>query len=232
MKKAYVLFDGLNSYDVFGMNLVSYSIGNPEPLTKYIDVPGRPGQLDATLALNGKVNYTKRAIEMEFRVVNNPYYDWHALMSELWKLLEGTEIKIVFSNDREWYYKGRFSVETSKTNEVTSTITISSKYVFPYKLDASGEHDYWDYDPTDFTVSWASDNTISSSGEITCIGYAYNGPVTIYASALMQVTFDGTTYQMAIGENTLYEIQFEEGENTLTFAGSGVVRIAYERGVL
>lgn len=230
--KAYVLLGGHNSYEDFGMNLVSYDIGNPVPLTNYIDVPGRPGMLDATLALNGKVNYINRSVSMEFRVVHNPYKDWHTLISNLWAILEGIETQVVFCNDPEWYYKGRFSVSSEKSNEVTSTVTISCEYTFPYKLDNTGENYNWDFDPTDFTASQDPDIKISSSGTVTCEGYAYNGIVTIYSSAVMQVAFDGTTYQLAVGENIMYEIHLEEGSNSLVFTGTGTVRIMYERGVL
>ena len=56
MSKAYVTLNGVNLMTRYGMNLVSYSIGTPAPVIKMIDVPGRPGGLDATLALNGMSN--------------------------------------------------------------------------------------------------------------------------------------------------------------------------------
>lgn len=213
-KRAYVTLGGKNLAETYGMNLVSYSTGVPTPLVKLIDVPGRPGKLDATLALNGKVNYTSRPVTAEFHVRYNPYPDFETLVSTLSALFNGVESKMVFSTDPDWYYKGRFVIDKKKSNPITSTITISCKEAFPYKLE-------------EVTV----EDTISSSKYVYCTGKEYNGAPTIYASVAMQVTFSGTTYQLKAGNNIIREIHFNSGSNSLRFLGTGTVRITYERGI-
>lgn len=210
---AYATLGGMNLRQRFGMNLLSYNVGAPVPLIKIIDVPGKPGGLDATLALNGKVNLVSRPITAEFHIRNNPYEDWHTLLSNLLQLFNGTESRLSFSTDPDWYYKGRFLIDPNKSNDVTSTITISCEAAFPYKLET-------------VTV----EDTISSSKYVYCTGLEYNGPVTIYASASMQVTFSGITYQLGTGNNSVPEIHLGTGSNSLRFAGTGTVRITYERG--
>lgn len=214
-RRAYVTINETNLAQTYGMLLTSYSVGTPVPLVKLIDVPGRPGKLDATLALNGKVNYTTRPVTATFHVRNNPYPDFQTLTSTLFKLFNGTESKVIFSTDPSWYYKGRFTINATKTNPITSTITISCNEAFPYKLEET-------------TV----EGSISSSGYIYCTGKDYNGMVTIYASAAMQVTFSGTTYQLVSGNNVIREIHFVSGQNSLRFVGTGTVKITYERGIL
>lgn len=213
--RAYVTMNGTNLATAYGMLLTDYSVGTPVPLVKFIDVPGKPGKLDATLALNGKVNFTTRPVTATFHVRNNPYPDFQTLLSTLLKLFNGPESRIVFSTDPDWYYKGRFTIDAKKSNPISSTITISCKEAFPYKLEET-------------TV----EGSISSSGYVYCTGQDYNGTVSIYASAAMQVTFSGATYQLASGNNVIREIHFVSGRNSLRFVGTGTVKITYERGIL
>jgi len=215
-QRAYVTLNGTNLETTHGLYLTDYSVGTPEPLLNLIDVPGRPGKLDATLALNGKVNYTTRPVTAEFHVRNNPYPDFHTLLSTLLRLFNGTESKMVFSTDPDWYYKGRFTIDAEKTNPVSSTIVIKCDDAFPYKLE-----------------SYTNTGTLNGgTGVLVCVGKDYNGTVTVNVSAAMSLTFGGTTYQLASGNNTIREIHIAKGNNSLSFTGSGTISVTYERGIL
>lgn len=212
---AYATINGINLLTEYKMELLSYEMGNPVPLIKLIDVPGRAGKLDATLALNGKVNYTTRSVSATFHVRDITYEDWHTLISGLYALLQGTESKLSFSTDPRWHYKGRFTVVSEKTNPVTGQIKIECSEAYPYKLE-------------DYEVQ----ATISSSKYVTCVGETYNGTITIYASAAMSVTFAGMTYQLVTGNNIMWDIHIKKGNNSLRFVGTGNIKITYERGIL
>lgn len=94
---AYATLNGTNMLTAHNMELLAYSIGNPVPVIRLIDVPGRPGKLDATLALNGKVNYSTRPITVEFHIRDITQEEWRTLMSTLFKLYDGTETKLVLT---------------------------------------------------------------------------------------------------------------------------------------
>lgn len=212
---AYATLNGTNMLTAHKMELLSYSVGNPVPVIRLIEVPGRPGKLDATLALNGKVNYSTRPITVEFHVRDITQEAWRTLMSTMFKLYDGTETKLVLSTDPDWYYKGRFTVTPERSNPVTGKIVLQCDEAFPYKLEA-------------VTVS----QSISSSGYVTCVGKDYNGPLTVYCSSAMSMTFGSKTYQLASGNNSVPEIHLASGNNSIRFVGSGTVRITYERGIL
>ncbi len=214
-KRAYATMNGVNLSETYGMKMTSFRVGTPTPLLKLIDVPGRPGKLDATLALNGKVNYSVRKVSAEFHIRSSTYEELQTMFSKLLAAFNGTESKISFSTDPNWYYKGRFSVAYKKTNPITATITISCSDVFPYKLEET-----------------IVEQSISSSGYVYCTGQEYNGAPTIYVSTAMSLTFKGTTYQLKAGNNKLREIHFSKGSNSLRFVGTGNVKITYERGIL
>lgn len=210
----YVTLNNINLFQEYGMRLTSFFIGNPSPIIKLIDVPGRPGKLDATLALNGKVNLSTRKVSATFHIRDSNYNDWHTLISTLNRAFNGTESKMIFSTDPDWYYKGRFIVESKKSNPITTSITISCNDTFPYKLEYVEEM-----------------KTVNSSLDVICVGKEYNSSIVIITSSSMTVTFNEKTYQLSAGENKMREIYFSEGNNTLSFNGTGTVTISYERGV-
>ena len=210
----YVTLNNVNLEQEYGMKLTIFTISSPSPITKYIDVPGRPGKLDATLALNGKVNLSTRKVSATFHVRDCTYSDWHTLLSALNTSFNGIESKIVFSSDPDWYYKGRFKIDTNKSNQITSTITISCNEVFPYKLEYVEES-----------------HTVTSSVQFSMVGKEYNSTINIRASAAMSMVFEGQTYQLKSGNNKMYPIHLRNGNNTLYFSGNGTVVVSYERGV-
>lgn len=210
----YVTLNNVNLEQEYGMKLTEFAISSPSPITKYIDVPGRPGKLDATLALNGKVNLSTRKVSATFHVRDCTYSDWHTLLSALNTAFNGIESKIVFSSDPDWYYKGRFKIDTKKSNQITSTITISCNEVFPYKLEYVEES-----------------HTVTSSVQFSIVGKEYNSTMTIRSSSVLSLVFEGTTYQIIPGTNMMYAIHLKNGNNTLYFSGTGSVTILFERGV-
>lgn len=228
--RAYVMINGTNIeetvYDGAYLKLTDYSIGSPTPLTKYIDVPGRPGMLDATLALNGKVNYTKRSISAKFHVTNIDHEKFKTIMeTDLWMSYQGQEIKLGFSFDEDegWYYKGRFTFTGKMTSDVSADIEMSSDNVFPYKLRTEK-----------YTISLSTTKTAN------VWAFHYVGLVTINCTqASCTVTYNGSTYTLVKGDNVIPELHLTCADknhlgatSTMTFTGSGTITITYETGVL
>lgn len=216
MSRAYVTLNGKNLMRDFGLNLASYDIGAPVPLVKMIDVPGKPGKLDASLALTGKVVYVSRPITATFHVRDNPYDEFHELTEELLRQFNGVESRMKFSTDPNWFYRGRFLMTLKKDDVVNSYVTFTASEAFPYKLE--------EYDV---------EAEIVESGAVICVGREYNGVAKIYCSKVMSLTVDGQTYQLKTGNNVIRELHMEDGEKELMFTctGTGKVHISYERGI-
>jgi len=106
-------------------------IAPPNVNTKYIDVPGRSGQLDFTEVLAGKPTYQDRIGSFEF-IIAPGYSSWEQLYSEIMAYLHGKRMRMVLSDDPEYYYEGRFSVNALKSSKAYSTITIAYQ-VGPFK---------------------------------------------------------------------------------------------------
>lgn len=214
---AYATINGTNMLTTYKMELLDYDTGSPVALTKYIEVPGRPGLLDATLALNGKVNYSTRPIKITFHIRDIKTAEYMTLKSTLMKLFNGTVSKVAFSPDPDWYYKGRFKLEFERENNVTAKVTFTCEEAFPYKLE-------------EYSVEYA----IASTSVKLPVGKDYNGPVTINVNKPISVQFKSITYQLVAGNNVIPEIQFSSGYNSVRFvvAEATTVTLTYERGVL
>lgn len=217
----YATLNGINLQTSYGMELVAYDVGEPQPLINLIAVPGRPGKLDATLALNGKVNYISRSVRAEFVIRDITYDEWQSRISTLFPLFQGVESKLTISTDPNYYYKGRFLISKEKNNPVTGSIVLECTEAFPYKLE---------------TVT-VEDTRTAEQKSVNVLGGAYNGAVSIYASSTGDVTFlnDKGIYdsvRLKAGTNAVPELHLRQGSNTLLFSYTGAVRITWERGIL
>lgn len=214
MSYAYAVFDSLkNTYTNWGLMLESVSIPLPEPQIISVDIPGMNGCLDLSDTLTGDISYNNRPATLVFSVFNT-YDDWAALISLVSNYLHGKKRKMVLDIDTGFYYYGRFTVDTSKSDEVLSTIAIKGT-VDPYKYELN---------PTVVT------RAVSSSASVTLTGLRMPVVPVINSTAVMTVTYGGTVYNLAIGNNTIPGINLVEGSNTLLFTGTGTVTITYQRG--
>lgn len=225
-----VTFGDKHSFDDFGIYLTSKTINPPEPQTNTISVPLRDGSIDLTESLTNDVKYNDRKINMTFSVIH-PMEQWSDKVSEIENYLHGKRMKVVFDDDQNFYYMGRLKVNEWSSQKSIGKLVIEC-IADPYKYDVQGD---WLWDPFDFEndcISESENIIVSGSTSVVIVGKRKKTYPTITASATMSVSYNGTTYNLTEGINKLYEMILDEGENTLTFNGSGSVLIEYTGGSL
>ena len=225
-----VTFGDKHSFDDFGIYLTSKTINPPEPQTNTIYVPLRDGSIDLTESLTNDVKYNDRKINMTFSVIH-PMEQWSDKVSEIENYLHGKRMKVVFDDDQNFYYMGRLKVNEWSSQKSIGKLVIECN-ADPYKYDVQGD---WLWDPFDFEndcISESENIIVSGSTSVVIVGKRKKTYPTITASAAMSVSYNGTTYNLTEGINKLYEMILDEGENTLTFNGSGSVLIEYTGGSL
>ena len=225
-----VTFGDKHSFDDFGIYLTSKTINPPEPQTNTIYVPLRDGSIDLTESLTNDVKYNDRKINMTFSVIH-PMEQWSDKVSEIENYLHGKRMKVVFDDDQNFYYMGRLKVNEWSSQKSIGKLVIEC-IADPYKYDIQGD---WLWDPFDFEndcISKSENIIVSGSTSVVIVGKRKKTYPTITASAAMSVSYNGTTYNLTEGINKLYEMILDEGENTLTFNGSGSVLIEYTGGSL
>lgn len=223
-----VLFGTKHSSD-FNIIMKSKSIGSPAPKTNFIDVPGADGSIDATEAISD-TKYDRRKISIEFVCIKGRD-EWPEIYSTIMDELNGQACHLIFDDDSYYYYDGRITVNTWKSNKATGSIVIDAECM-PYKKEYDVQGYDWLWDTFNFETSILREYTLTVPGTITVIGDRQKVIPVFICSAVMTVTYGSNTYDLAIGSNKLYDIALGEGEHELTFAGEGTVTVTYRGGRL
>ena len=229
-----VSINGINMLKTYKMALKErHCVQPPEPKTLYQDIPGADGSLDLSTAISGHMVYSRRKITLNF-VCGYEIDRWAGIFSEILRLFHGKNGKLIFDDDPDYYYYGRMTI--SKYSRVqtlgTFTITVDAE-PYKYELYASDEDWLWD------TFSFEH-GVIREYKEIQVSGsYTLQIPGTerwvipeIIVSRDMTVDFEEKTYALKAGTNKIYGIVIKDGEQKLTFRGTGTVTVSYRGGVL
>lgn len=227
--------NGKHTYADYGLYVTNTNpVEPPEIKAEYIEVPGRNGQIDLTEALTGYTVYNNRQIVLELGGRKRSQ-DWPGFMSNFLNDLHGKKVKVVFDNDPSYYYQGRATVESDyeKGNEIARfTLTINAE---PYKYSNQSTTEPWLWDPFSFVdgvIRYYNQIQVDGTAQIRVLGSEIPVIPIFTASAAMQVQFNGQTYDLAAGNNKIYDIVLMDQAYTLTFTGTGTVSINYKAGRL
>ena len=122
----------------------SPDVGKAKAETNLVYVPASDKVLNLTRALDDKVHYKKRTIQMDFKVLRPPK-QWENIRSELETMLQGQWLTFRFAQDPSWVWTGLFEVsltpgQTCAAASITTTCN-------PYKSNltaALGADWLWD----------------------------------------------------------------------------------------
>ena len=227
--------NGKHTYTDYGLYVTNTNpVEPPEVKAEYIEVPGRNGQIDLTEALTGYTVYNNRQIVLELGGRKRSQ-DWPGFMSNFLNDLHGKSVKVIFDNDPSYYYQGRATVESDyeKGNEIARfTLTINAE---PYKYSNQSTTEPWLWDPLSFVDGvnrYYNQLQVDGTAQIQVLGSEMPVIPVFTTSAAMQVKFGGKTYDLAAGNNKIYDIVLMNQAYTLTFTGTGTVSISYKTGRL
>ena len=145
-------------------------------------------------------------------------------------------MKIILSNDLNFYYEGRVNVSAFKYEgqNLIKTINIVCD-VDPYKYDLYASNEDWLWDPFSFVdgiINETKDLIINGELEVTIIGRRKKVIPKFVCENPLELIFNGQTYNLPAGTSYSADIEITEGENILKFVGNGTVTIEYRGGSL
>lgn len=111
------------------------TISPPELQTISLEVPGRNGLLDLTEAATGYPVYGNREIEFELLCIDKKR-KWRSIYHNVQNAIHGKRCKIICSDDPEYYYIGRVTVEEWGEDDKIAKPVISAE-VEPFKMEVS-----------------------------------------------------------------------------------------------
>lgn len=230
-----VSFGTKNSYTDFGLILSSKDISLPKPKTKKVEVPGADGELDLTDVLTTDVKYENRELHFTFTVIDH-FNGWAARLSQVTNYLHGKVLNVYMDWDKNFFYRGRCTVNSFKSNKRTGSIVIDVN-AEPYKIERNAINQPWEWDGFNFIDGIIRHNNFNIQvGEnyITLINGRKPASPIITSTVAMVVYFDGKSIIVPPGTTTLNEIKLKEGENVLRLSASGsdTIEITWEGGSL
>lgn len=208
-----VLFDGKDSYEDYGLVRQGVTVGAAPVRTVTVDVEGRDGALDLTDYF-GEPLYDNREVEMTFTAA--PTSDRNSVFRALYNAIHGKRCKIELSEDGGIYYMGRCEVDDYDTNEPDGEITVTA-VCDPY---------YYKAQPTTQTFE------VSGSLQKTFPNMRRTVIPSFQLSAAMQIKQGDNTFSASQGTWSDTRLTFGQGDNQLTFTGTGSVTVTYQEGGL
>lgn len=222
--------DGRNTWDYWHMAPSSRPyVAAPKVKTEYVDIPGANGQLDYTEALTGSVRYGQRTGNWQF-LIDNGYWDWPVLYSDLLAFLHGKKHNIVLSDDPGYFYTGRLEVNCNFGAKDYSTCQITYN-LDPYKnpVGSSANVD-WKWDELfSNTIIFGKFNVNGEKARNIINDSGSDRSVSVTVTAPMDIIFGSQKINLQYGtyDNVL---TLSPGDNYMIFKGNGQVTIDYNRG--
>lgn len=223
----------IHTYTDWKLKWYNLEISSPKAKTYTIDIPGMDGELDLTESLMGDVKYDNRTLKLSFEVEGD-YYSWATLSSKFNNFCHGRKVKVILDTDPNYYWEGRISLSSTKDDysygEVELTMDAGA-----YKLEKYSSLEDWIWDDFSFEdgiIREYKDLKVNGSLQVIIPGRRKKIYPYITCSNAMQVTFNGSTYNLPRGTVQALGIELSDVENKLTFSGYGTVSINYRGGSL
>lgn len=212
-----VLFnnDEKSAYRDWGIVLTKAEIPLPKPKVTTVNIMGSDGVLDLSEALTGDIKYEVRQVKLTFELMDDERYT--DLLTEISNYLHGKNITFTLTNDDNFYYHGRASINSWECSRRKGNIVITVD-CDSYKMEVN---------ETVITIPLTSTPTyytLNNLRKVVC-------PV-IDVSNNAQVVFNGNTYTLTQGKQQVVDIQLVEGDNLISVSGTGTIQFTYRRGAL
>ena len=208
-----VNFGNKNSYTDFGLILRPKTRPFPTPKTNYVSIEGKDGDLDLTTSLTGDVKYENISYTLEF-TLKDKRADWETILLELSTYLHGKSMNLSFSEDPDYYYVGRYTLNPLESDRNVGLLVIEC-ILEPYR-----------YKKTE-TIK-----TITGTGTLILSNTRKWVMPVITSTSSMQFTFEGKSF-VVNGTLQSPDIILKEGNNAIEVtSGTGTLTVTYREAKL
>ena len=207
--------DEKSAYDEWNIVLTKADIPLPEPKVSLVEIKGADGVLDLSEVLTGDILYNNRTITLTFEMMDDT--DYYDLISNISNYLHGRIVTISLTNDEDYYYVGRASINQWQCIKRQGIIVITVD-AEPYKYSVT---------ETTMIVNVANQTktiTLPNSRKRVCPKLNVTGTITL--------TINGVNYKLAEGKQQLSNFRLVEGNNVVKVSGNGTLTITYRQGEL
>ena len=198
--------------DARGLIMKSHVVSPPKPKVHRFALDGMDGELDLT-EWTGETRFEPRTVQIGLRDMSSSAYD------ELIQFVAGRVVKIMFSDDPNYYFSGRCEgIEKSAQNRVTDIdLTFTCE---PYRLARQA------------TVKKL---TVSGAGSITLKSARKTVVPTIKSTKACRATYAGNTFDLRAATQSIPVVKITDSAQKLSISnvsGSATLTITWTDGVL
>lgn len=200
--------------------LASWGLSAPEYHENFLDVPGRDGALDLSAALtNGAPTYHSRTLTVKLECSEGTRLEREAAINTMTNWLDGWRQDIVLPDDPSHYITGRVSVAKEYNDNAHAAVTVTAVC------------DPWRYakDETVYTLTAATTEktqALSNEGRRTAV------PLLTITGGTVLLKYGGFSWSLGDGTYQLPDLTLPQGGGSLTYSGTGTLRISYREAVL
>lgn len=222
--------------DSMNLFITDVQVALPEAQTQYVEVVGRNGLIDLSEA-NGSIRYKNRTVTINCIHKDTSIANYNEVRNTL-ASYHGQRKNIILDSEKDYYYNGRISVTVEKSSQVHSTYKITADCE-PYAIEVQDRGGKWKWDSFNFVTGviyqreYCNVQVNGTKGMF--IRHNNQMPVTPVfelVSGEISVRYNGTTYSLNKGENTIYEVVIAKDNEIITLVGTGIVTIHYRGGKL
>ena len=211
-----VIFNNeISEYEDWNIVLTKIERPPPEPKTMSVEIKGADGEIDLSEVLTNDIKFKNRIIKLTFEVMDDTHY--YSITSEMAKYLHGKMVTVRLNDDEDYYYTGRASINSWECVKRKGTIVVS--------VDA----DPYKYDVIERIFNVTLNNETKTIVLIN--GRKHVCPV-LDVTGSVNLVWQDKTYTLSEGKQQVLRFVLKEGNNTVTFTGTGKVKITYRRGEL
>lgn len=200
--------------------LAALEFSAPEYQEKFLDVPGRDGALDLSAALTGGApTYHSRTLTVKLECSEGDRLTREAAINTMVNWLDGWRQDIVLPDDPGHYITGRVSVAKEYNDLAHAAVTVTAVC------------DPWRYakDETIYTLTAESTEKVaflSNDGRRTAV------PLLTITGGTMLLKYGAYSWSLGAGTYQLPDLTLPQGGGSLTYSGTGTLRISYREAVL
>ena len=231
-----ITFNGKHSYKDFGIIIEEKKILPPPKVKIKETVPFMSGTYDfSTIGTNGEQVYSEREIQIKFGLTTHQKQRLYILYSRVLEWLQDTgRQKLIFDDIPDFYFLAEVEA-ASDFEEVIAFGNLTVKFVAqPFKIGVSEEGNNQLWDPFNFEMDAMQDTEFDVSGSkiINIINVGRSACPVINTNAAMSITLGGKTYNVVVGDNNIYDLKLQPGDNSIAITGTGHIKFIFRKEVL
>lgn len=221
MEKRKIIF---GTYDTAAqlLTLTGWELSAPVYQSNLVEVPGRDGPLDLSTALtDGEPRYEGRTLTAHFETSEGTRLERKARFDTMVNWLDGWRMDIQLPDDDTHYITGRVSVAVEYNDPAHGAVTVTAVC------------DPWRYFKEETVVELTA-GTEAQTATIVNTGRKSQAPTLTISGdgASVTLVYGAYTWALGAGVYVLPDLILRQGDNALTYSGTGSVELRYREAVL